>query len=566
MVNGIRYRKFVQYALIVSTLLIQIIILIFFYNEFFNEGKLKEIEIQLKRTKKVKTLTDESKKELFVAYSYLQTYINKPDKESLELYFNTLKTVVGKMDSAKIYVSSMSENEGLDSTKNMHDELENLGKLIDSIYTFSPQFTPQKQSLKINEINLDYVIPTIEKEESLIEDSVPVKKFFPRLKDAIKGNVEVKTDTVYITTTYSSDFDTSKIKNDIDSTLSVVSEHYINEVKNYKKKIKYDRTNNRKVYGIYDNLITLSNDLIDVYDMSTNDLGEKFERQYNERFSRINTIRKYAVFGLMLLLFIVLIIMAYFTKLSFVYERELKEANKKTDQNLQFKNRILGMLSHEIRAPLKIIHIFINRIYKKTTDESIKESLKSMRFTNESLLIQAGQILDYTRNQEKEIVLNPVSFHLKEELDAILTIFKPYIESVNNQLEYTNSIPSDLVVMTDKSKIHQIFINLLGNANKFTENGTITVHLAIQEIDNKHIRLKTEISDTGVGISKDDIKKIFEPYYKGMIAEEVTNLGAGLGLNLCKELIALFQGEIKVKSTLGKGTTIEFEINLNYFK
>ncbi len=134
--------------MIISILLIKIFILIFFYNEFFNEGKLKEIERQLENAKKVKTFTDESKKELFVAYSYLQSYIDKPNKASLELYFNSLITVVSKMESAKIYVNSMMMDNDVDSIKIKHGELEDLGKLIDSTYTNSPQF-PDGNSLSI---------------------------------------------------------------------------------------------------------------------------------------------------------------------------------------------------------------------------------------------------------------------------------------------------------------------------------------------------------------------------------------------------------------------------------
>lgn len=185
-----------------------------------------------------------------------------------------------------------------------------------------------------------------------------------------------------------------------------------------------------------------------------------------------------------------------------------------------------------------------------------------MRFTNDSLLIQANQILDYTKNQDKGIELIPVKFNLYEEIEAILNAFQPYIESINNNLESTNEISKSLFVFADKAKIHQIFINLLGNANKFTENGIISVRVKTTELNREYTQLCVTIADTGIGISENDMQKIFEPYYKGTVSEEVENLGAGLGLNLCKEIIELFQGNISVQSELGKGTSINFEINL----
>ena len=113
--------------------------------------------------------------------------------------------------------------------------------------------------------------------------------------------------------------------------------------------------------------------------------------------------------------------------IDFIYERKLNKANKRIKENLNFKNRILGMLSHELRSPLKIIGLFINKINKKTNDDSIKEYLKSISFTNNTLLIQANQILEYTKNQQVENKLIPVVFNLKNEINAILTSIKPYM-------------------------------------------------------------------------------------------------------------------------------------------
>lgn len=562
MLTGFKHRKFIQYLLVTSTLFIQIIILIFFYNEYFNESKLVEIKNQMEETKSLKRLTNSSKQELVKAQNYLSDYLNNPKKEFLDFYFQALRNVTHKIDSAKIHRKTMPLMDSTIQSKMKNAELENLETLIDSIYLHSDKLNIPKKPVGIKEFQIERTTPKVEIEQKYVSDSIQKKKFFPRLKDAFKGTTETKTDTIYISTKYNNSIDTNKIKNDVDSAFNLLNEHYLSEVTNYQKRLSSVQSNSSHVYDIYNNLITLSNKLIDIYDATSNDLEQKLEQQYNERFSKINKIRKYTVFGLMLLLFFVLIIMAYFTKLSFLYEKRLKEANGRINSNLKFKNRILGMLSHEIRSPLKIVTIFINRVAKKTTDESVLESLKSMRFTNDSLLIQANQILEYTKNQDKEIELIPVRFNLYEEVEAILNAFRPYIKSINNTLESSNEVPKDLVVFADKAKIHQIFMNLLGNANKFTENGTINVRVKTSNFNDEYTQFCVTITDTGIGISENDLQKIFEPYYKGTVSEEVENLGTGLGLNLCKEIIQLFQGNISVQSELDKGTTINFEINL----
>ena len=122
------------------------------------------------------------------------------------------------------------------------------------------------------------------------------------------------------------------------------------------------------------------------------------------------------------------------------------------------------------------------------------------------------------------------------------------------------------MVDSDNTKINQIFMNILGNANKFTENGQISVFMRTEIMEENRISLNTKISDTGVGISESDLKKIFEPYYQGILSEDIENLGAGLGLSLCKEIIALYSGEISVASGLNKGTTVSFSINLKRVK
>lgn len=557
----LKNRKFVQFSLIVCILLIQIIIFLFFYNEYFNENKLSEIRTQLENSKKIKKLTNESKYELVNAQNHLNDYLNELNKDDLEIYFESIQNITAKIDSTQAIGNSIPTIKLYESEENQL-KLEHLEKLIDSVYNHPPALNQVKIPSGINNIDLSSNPPEIEIEEIYVSDTVPRKKFFPRLKDAFSGNVDVRTDTVFITMKLNNSIDTIKVKNDFENALNVISEFYSKELLSYRNYLSSIQETNHSVYHEYNELINLSNHLIEVYDSTSDELSSQLEKQFNERFSQNNKIRRAIIFGLMVLMFVVLFIVAYFTKLSFVYERKLKDANDRIQNNLKFKNRILGMLSHEVRSPLKIVNLFIDRIHKKTDDKVITDSLKSIRFTNDSLLIQANQILEYTKNQDKPIELIPVEFNLKEEIDSILTIFKPYIESVNNRLEIANEIKNDIFVFADKAKIHQLFINLLGNANKFTQNGKILVALRTVNLSENKLKLITSIQDTGVGISENDIDKIFDPYFKGMILEDVENLGVGLGLNLCKEIIELLEGEISIESELGKGTSINFEINL----
>ena len=567
MIHKTKHRRLLRYSLIACTLLILIIILLFFYNEYFNTKKLTVIEKQIEETYVLKQLTNNSKKELLNAQENLQKYVTGNNKINLELYFQSLQNLTEIIDSIKVYENNHpSLKITIDTTREDISSLNNFETLINSIYKESKKSLHNTTSFEIESFEIESTIEDFDMEIRHSSDSIEKKKFFPRLKDALKGNVEVKTDTIFVTTRYGNSVDTNKIRENFDSAMNAINDHYLNEIQRYQSHISITNSKSNNLYHIYDNLIVSGNDLINIYDGTINGYSTELEKQYNEQISINDKIRRYAALGLMILMFFVLIVMMYYTKQSFLYEKELKEANEKINQNLNFKNRILGMLSHEVRSPLKMINIFIHKIEKKTDDAKVKDYLKSIHFTNNSLLIQANQIMEYAKNQEKQIELKPVEFNLKNEIDTILHIFQPYIESRNNSIEIKNEIDSEIIVLADNTKIHQIFANILGNANKFTENGNIEVFINTKIINERKLKLSVSISDTGIGISKSDIEKIFEPYYQGIISDEVNNLGVGLGLNLCKEIIDLFNGNISVKSTLGEGTTVNFEISFEIVK
>lgn len=563
MMVGIKYRQFIHYTLILCTLLIQTVILVFFYNEYFNEKKLAAIGKQLEDIRSMKRMAEDSKNELNHARDHLQKYLTHENRENLDMYFESLQKLTANIEKIKTGENDfpeLSQKPVNDSTETL--EINELKTLIETAYEESKKPLPKQQPPEIKKINLEKNIEEFDIEVSKVEDSVRKKKFIPRVIDAIKGEVSVKTDTVYISSKYGSTVDTAQIKHEIENTVSEIDKHYQSEIQKYKAHLSNVNSKTNRFYLIYDNLITASSELMDIYDRSVQELSSKFENDYSEQNSINTKIRKYTIMALMVLTFIVLILLMYYTRQLFVYENELKLANQRIGNHLNFKNRILGMLSHEIRSPLKIMNIFIDRIGRKTDDKSILENLKSIKFTNDSLLIQANQILEYTKDQTRYLEMNSVKFNLKNEIDSILEIFKPYIESAHNSFMISNQLAADLEVLADHAKIHQVFTNILGNATKFTQNGEIKVTVGSEPVDEKTIKMKVLVADTGIGISESDIEKIFEPYYKGVISDEVENMGAGLGLNLCREIIQLFDGNISVKSSLGKGTEVEFEMNL----
>ncbi len=565
---GFRYRKIVHYSLIVCILLIQLIIAAFFYNEFIKSKNLSFIKKQLEEVHSLENLTDNSKNELLIAQEFLQKYMETKDETYLNSYFRSLNILDENLNVINKYENKFPKIKEISKpAQNSSSNLSELKQLIDSTYQYSsqPDFKINNfdiPSFKKYSVNYDFDKFDVVLDTKVFKDTIKKKGLFGRIGDAISGKGEREKDSVVVTVKHGVMPTSRSIKADFDSILRVVNHHYLVEGKKMKVRVNNTRNNNDKFYKVFNNLFVYSTGLMNVYEQAIEVSKTDLKKEYEKQSSKNNQIRTNLVFGAMILMFVVSVLIMLLTRIAFIYEKRLSAANLQIKENLNFKNRILGMLSHELRSPLKIIGLFINRINKKTNDESIKEYLKSISFTNNTLLMQANQILEYTKNQQVENKIIPVVFNLSNEISAIMNSMEPYIETRNNQFIVRQEIDKKIEVFSDNTKINQIFMNILGNANKFTENGKITVDTKSEFLDDHTVVLTAKISDTGVGISQTDLKNIFEPYYQGVLSTEVENLGAGLGLSLCKELVELYNGEISVESEQNQGTTVSFRINL----
>lgn len=564
-----KWRKTVHYTLIFTIILIQIILGGFLYNEFVNKKNVQFIKNQLQEMKSVENLTENSKKELYFAQNSLQKYVINRDKKDLDNYFSSINKL-----RQKLQLIDSSEQKNLKFSNIINSQTKDLRKikdlktLIDSTYKASNQISTKipKSQPQLKKYKAEYKLEPPEIKTETFSDTIKKKNMIGRLKDAISGKENVRKDSTVVTVKQKNIQFQNKLQAELDSVMNSVNNHYILEIQKIKlieEQSMVDKDDsNRDTASMYGKLLLFGNDLMNTYDYAVKKSRKDLEIELAKVNSKTNIIRNYLILGLMALMILVSILIIYFTRIAFIYEHKLKIANDQITENLNFKNRILGMLSHELRSPLKIIDLFINRIKNKTKDEQIKDYLKSISFTNNTLLMQASQILEYTKNQHVENKLNLEVFTLKNEINSILTAIEPYIKTRNNQFDIEENIDPNIIVNSDRTKINQIFLNILGNANKFTENGQISVITKTEDAKNGFINLKTIISDTGVGISQSDLQQIFEPYYQGILSDGIENLGAGLGLSLCKEIVELFDGNISVQSELGKGSTVTFSINL----
>ena len=563
-----KHRKAVHFALLASIIFLQLLLLVILYNEIFNESKLDDLETELKISDQAKHFSDLTKGDYIAAQHNLQNYIQTKDNQYLTNYNTALYNLNQNIDSlAKTVGKSNLYSLYLNRKDSTPLSIEELNKAIDSLINVQilPSTQLEKDLLKLNPFNYEDVLNSITVESYMMVDSVERKGLFTRLGNAITGKVDVQKEKVNVVVTmkYGKKVTTGNIEEQLANAFKNTNNYYQNEFLNYKNNLSALKGKDSDFLNRNNQLLDYSSLLLEKYNKAlasfSNDTKHKFQDQYKTN----KLIRNYAVIGLVLFMVIISGILILLTRLAFDYEKRLLLAQEKIQQNLSFKNRIVGMISHEIRSPLNILSIYSRNISKQIKDESLQESLKSIQFTTNSLSLLANQVLDYSKNENKKLELNKSEFKLKDELDEILKSLASFVENNNNKLEIKNTITENFQIHSDVVKIHQLFYNIVGNANKFTKKGIIKVDLKTEKTINNRLNLSIEIKDNGIGINEEDLQHIFESYYQGEISANVKNLGAGLGLNLCKELIELFDGKINVTSKKNVGTTVQFNLLLD---
>ena len=362
---------------------------------------------------------------------------------------------------------------------------------------------------------------------------------------------------------YRTNITTANIHDQIEKIFQNTNQYYKNEF--FKFKTNFDNLKKKDVELIRtnDKLVVLSSELLREFDLSTKKYNTTNKEKYSTQSSVIKKVKTFTILLLLIVMIITTIILILFTKIAFNYEKSLMKAKYQIAQSLNFKSRIIGMISHEIRSPLSIISMLSRRVASRVEDKEIQDQFKSIDFTTNSLLQLSNQVLEYSKNEKVKPKLNNKSFELKNELNQIVTSLNTLVENKGNTLDFSSNQKEEIVVSSDLIKIHQLFYNIVGNANKFTEKGVIKINTTIDENVNNTLKFTVAISDTGSGISKEDLENVFESYYQGIISEKVNDIGAGLGLNLCKEIVELFEGNIKIESIINKGTTVTFSLILN---
>jgi PAS domain S-box-containing protein len=243
-------------------------------------------------------------------------------------------------------------------------------------------------------------------------------------------------------------------------------------------------------------------------------------------------------------------------------EKELRFTKQLTDEIARAKESFLAHMSHEIRTPMNGILGIASLLSKTQLETHQRNYLQLIQESANNLLVIVNDILDLEKIVAGKLQLETIPFKIVDKIATTIQSFIYRAEEKELGLIFQNFIPADLVVKGDPYRLSQVLNNILSNALKFTETGHITIATRITENNDETAVVEITISDTGIGIVKERLSTIFEPFEQADATISRKYGGTGLGLAICKNMIEMQNGELQVESEEGKGSS--FTVRLPY--
>ncbi len=252
------------------------------------------------------------------------------------------------------------------------------------------------------------------------------------------------------------------------------------------------------------------------------------------------------------------------TELAEEAKNKAESAARIAEDAVKAKQQFLSNMSHEIRTPMNAIIGFTKVLLKTELSAKQKEYLTAIKMSGDALIVLINDILDLAKVDAGKMTFEQIPFKMSLSISAMLHMFETKIQEKNLELvkEYDTRIPG--VLLGDPVRLHQVILNLVSNAVKFTAKGKINIRVELLSEDEEKVTIGFTVSDTGIGIAENKLEKIFENFQQASSRTSRLYGGTGLGLAIVKQLVEAQGGSIRVKSQIGEGSA--FSLILNFQK
>ena len=245
-------------------------------------------------------------------------------------------------------------------------------------------------------------------------------------------------------------------------------------------------------------------------------------------------------------------------------EQYLQDAREKAEESARLKSSFLASMSHEIRTPIHGISGVLQLLEASKLDDDQRHYLSLAKFSIQGLLHIVNDILDFSKIEAGQLQIENAPFDIAQSLHAIENQFALLCDDKGLTLQFNNELNNINVVLGDEVRFGQILSNLIGNAIKFTDTGSIEVHTKLEKLHSNDIQIHCKVIDTGIGIAEDKQSTIFDVFTQEDLSTTREFGGTGLGLSISKQLCELMGGSISLESKKGEGSTFYFTVNMEY--
>lgn len=244
---------------------------------------------------------------------------------------------------------------------------------------------------------------------------------------------------------------------------------------------------------------------------------------------------------------------------------DLKQAVLKAQEASEAKGQFVASMSHEIRTPMNGVIGMLNLLLKEPLTKKQQRRAELAQSSAKSLLTLINDILDFSKIEAGKLEVEHVSFDIHALLDELTDSMRPETDDKGLSLNMILETGERTLVKGDPGRIRQILINLIGNAMKFTQQGSISINARLSPSeDNRALRFHCDVVDTGVGISAENQDKLFDSFTQADSSTTRHFGGTGLGLSIVRQLCQLMNGNVSVSSEEGKGSCFSFDIELGH--
>lgn len=242
--------------------------------------------------------------------------------------------------------------------------------------------------------------------------------------------------------------------------------------------------------------------------------------------------------------------------------RELAAEKERTEAMSRVRTAFLSAMSHEFRTPMNAVIGLSDLLLESRLDPTDKAHVRTINESARSLLGILNDILDFTKIDAQKVTLSPVAFDLRRLAASVVEMLRPLAvaRSLELSLELSPALPACLI--GDDDRLRQVLVNLLSNALKFTEAGTVRLQITAQAIEGADHEITCRVTDTGIGMSTDAIARLFRPFEQADSGIARRYGGSGLGLVISRSLVRAMGGDIAVESQPGQGSVFSFTLRL----